>query len=255
MELKYATILVVDDEVMLLDIFRVWLQEEGWYVLTAGNGVSALQILRDNHVDVIVSDVRMPVMDGILLLKNLAAYSQMKQGKQDHYLPKMIFMSGFSDLEPREAYDLGIEALVHKPIKRAQFVAAVRRSLQLREETWAEPPSLRGLPLQVALPCVSAAIEQGRIAFGRGGFCLRCYSPIKEGPVRFDLEFEGEKVSFAGHGLISWADPGEGLLGVEISGLDDACRQWAIDVIAVNAGSSYIPRVPLGAVPRSRSLK
>ena len=31
-----------------------------------------------------------------------------------------------------------------------------------------------------------------------------------EGPVRFDLEFEGEKVSFAGHGLIRWADPEEG---------------------------------------------
>jgi CheY-like chemotaxis protein len=209
MELKNATVLVVDDEVMLLDIFRVWLQEESCCVLTAGNGVAALQILRDNHVDVIVSDVRMPVMDGILLLKNLATYSQMKPGKQDHYPPKMIFISGFTDLEPREAYDLGIEALMQKPIKRAQFVAAVRWSLRPREETWAEPPASRGLPLQVALPCVSAAIEQGRIAFGRGGFCLRCSSPIREGPVRFDLEFEGEKVSFAGHGFIAWADASE----------------------------------------------
>ena len=254
MELNYETVLVVDDDVMLLDIFRVWLQEESGRVFTAGDGAAALQILRDNHVDVIVSDVRMPVMDGILLLKNLVTHSQMERGEQDHYPPKMIFISGFSDLEPREAYDLGIEALMQKPIKCAQFVAAVRRSLRPREEMWAEPPASRGLPVQVALPCVSAAIEQGRIAFGHGGFCLRCSSPIREGPVRFDLDFEGEKVSFAGHGLISWADPGEGLLGVEISGLDDTCRQWAMGVIAANANSSYIPRVPLGAVPRSRRV-
>src|SRR5215472_10228843 len=137
MKLKDTTVLIVDDEPMLLDIFRDWLQEEDCHVWTAGDGAAALQILRDNHVDVIVSDVRMPVMDGILLLKNLATYSQMERGEQDHYPPKMIFISGFSDLEPREAYDLGIEALMQKPIKCAQFVAAVRRSLRPREEMWA----------------------------------------------------------------------------------------------------------------------
>ena len=57
------------------------------------------------------------------------------------------------------------------------------------------------------------------------------YAPNKEGPVRFDLEFEGEKVSFAGHGLIRWAEPDEGVLGVEISDLDEPCREWAIAVI------------------------
>ena len=74
MELKYATVLVVDDESMLLDIFREWLEEEHCGVLTARDGAAALQILRDQHVDVVVSDVRMPVMDGIVLLKNLKAY-------------------------------------------------------------------------------------------------------------------------------------------------------------------------------------
>ena len=78
---------------------------------------------------------------------------------------------------------------------------------------------------------------------------------IREGPVRFDLEFEGEKVSFAGHGLIRWADPEEGLLGVEISDLDQPCRAWAIAVITANAGLSYIPRAPLSAAPRSKKAQ
>ena len=77
MEFRDATVLVVDDERMLLDIFREWLEEENCRVLTAGDGAAALEILRHEHVDVIVSDVRMPVMDGILLLKNLTMHSSL----------------------------------------------------------------------------------------------------------------------------------------------------------------------------------
>jgi CheY-like chemotaxis protein len=252
MELKYATVLAVDDEPMLLDIFREWLEEENCRVLTAGDGAAALQILRDQHVDVIVSDVRMPVMDGIVLLKNLTTYSG---ESQDVYAPKMIFVSGFTDLEPREAYGLGVEALMQKPIKRDQFVGAVRRTLRAREETWAEPANPAGLQLHVALPRLAAAIEQGRIAFGRGGFCLRDTTSFSESPVRFDLEFEGEKVSFAGNGLIRWVDPDQNLIGVEILSLDAPCRQWAIELINANAGSSYIPRAPLSTAPKIKTAK
>ena len=252
MELTDATVLVVDDERMLLDIFSEWLEEENCRVLTAGDGAAALRILRNDRVDLIVSDVRMPVMDGILLLKNLTTYSGLSQG---NHPPKMIFISGFTDLEPREAYNMGVEAILQKPIDRAQFVDTVRRTLRSHEETWSEPLIRGGMPLHVALPRVSAAIEQGRIAFGRGGFCLYCSSPVREGPVRFDLEFEGEAISLAGHGLIRWAEPDERLVGLEILDLDEPCREWAIGLIAANAGASYIPRVPLSAAPRSKTAK
>jgi len=251
MELRDATVLVVDDEPMLLDIFREWLEEDRCLVLTAGDGKAALEILLNQQVDVIVSDVRMPVMDGLLLLKNLTRYAGTPRGGST----KMIFISGFTDLEPREAYNLGVEALLQKPIKRDPFLNAIRRTLRSREETWAGPATPGGLPLHLALPGISAAIEQGRIALGRGGFCLRCSSPIKEGPVRFDLEFGGQETSFAGHGLIQWVDPDEGLLGVEILTLDEPCRGWAADLITANAGSSYIPRAPLSAASRFKTVK
>ena len=84
-----------------------------------------------------------------------------------------------------------------------------------------------------------------------------CVPPRRSGKglFRFDLEFEGESVSFAGHGLIRWAEPDERLLGVEISGLDKHCRDWALALIAVSAGSSYIPRAPLSVAPRSKTAK
>src|SRR6516162_5233696 len=108
MELRNATVLIVDDERMLLDIFSEWLGEETCRVLTAGDGAAALRILRNQPVDLIVSDVRMPVMDGILLLKNLSTFSDLLSSNQP---PKMIFISGFTDLEPREAYNMGVEAI------------------------------------------------------------------------------------------------------------------------------------------------
>ena len=145
--------------------------------------------------------------------------------------------------------------MLQKPIDRVQLVDAVRRALRPYDETWSEPATPGALPLRVALPGVSAAIEQGRIAFGRGGFCLYSTSSMREGPVQFDLEFEGEEVRFAGHGLIRWAEPDERLLGVEISGLDEPCRDWALGLIAVNAGSSYIPRATLSARQGSKTAK
>ena len=237
---------------MLLDIFGEWLQEKNCRVLTAGDGAAALQILRNHHADVVVSDVRERVVDGILLIKNLTTHSGLSKS---HQPPKMIFITGFTDLEPREAYHMGVVAILQKPIDRVQFVGAVRRTLRSPEETWSGPSTPGGMPLHVALPRVSAAIEQGRIAFGRGGFCLYSSFPVREGPVRFDLEFEGERVSFAGHGLIRWAEPDERLLGVEISDIDEPCREWAFGLIAVIAGSSYIPRVPFSATPRSKAAK
>ena len=148
---------------------------------------------------------------------------------------------------PRQLFSslLGVEAILQKPIEMGQFMAAVRRTLRSRRETWGGSPTPGGLPLHVALPSLAAANRTRRIAFGSGGFCLRCLHwtfPMGEGPVRFDPESEGERASFAGHGLIRWAEPDEGMLGVEISDLDESCREWAIAMIAAKAGSAYIPR-------------
>ena len=244
MELRYATVLIVEDEPMLLELFRTWLEQEHCVVLAAGDGVGALRILGKQNVDLIVSDIRMPVMDGLLLLLNLTT-SRISSKRIDR--PKKILISKYTDLEAREAYGLGVEALMQKPFKHDQFVNEVRRTLRTREEAWALPSSAGGRRLQLALPSVPAAIKQGSIAFGQGGFCVRCISSIKEGPVRFDLEFAGEPQSFTGHGVVRWADSVEHLLGVEISDFDEPCWEKSIYLITANATSSYIPRAPLSA--------
>lgn len=60
--------LIVDDEPRLLRVLRLGLPEHGFNVITASNGQEALKILFDKQVDVVVTDIRMPVMDGVELI-------------------------------------------------------------------------------------------------------------------------------------------------------------------------------------------
>src|SRR5689334_3125106 len=98
MQLKDASILVVDDEPLLLNFVCEWFESVAGKVFVAGDGVEAMEVLAQNEIDLIVTDVRMPVMNGISLLKAAKA----KRGHKSH----VILITGFADIEARDAYDL-----------------------------------------------------------------------------------------------------------------------------------------------------
>src|SRR5579871_2393575 len=125
---KDASILIVDDEPLLRELMSEWLGREGYRVRTAEHGVDALRVMEAEPVDAIVTDIRMPKMDGITLLRKLKESSS--------YTPAVIFVSGFADIDRREAYDLGAEALIAKPFTDDELLSAVRRILTPREELW-----------------------------------------------------------------------------------------------------------------------
>jgi len=120
MELKDATVLVADDEADLLEILRRWFEREGARVLTAANGEAALELMAAHRVDVIVSDVRMPVMDGV-------AFATRVNRIPGH--PRIIFVSGYADIDRRACAELGIDVLLPKPVRRQDILGAVRHSL------------------------------------------------------------------------------------------------------------------------------
>ena len=65
------TILIVEDEQVLRESLGELLQEEGYEVLLAANGKEAYAILLDRPVDLVLSDIRMPEMDGMTLLSHV----------------------------------------------------------------------------------------------------------------------------------------------------------------------------------------
>ena len=92
------TILLAEDDKGTAHFVRTSLQKQGYYVLWAANGLEALEIVTKNPVDLIVTDVVMPHMDGVDL------YEELKKRKETENIPiiiitdKQIFMESFAAL-------------------------------------------------------------------------------------------------------------------------------------------------------------
>ena len=107
MERKESTILVVEDESNLNEAYQVILANSGFDILTSFDGQEALDILADNPVDLILLDLRMPVMDGIEFLKEYNPDSEDRA--------KIIVFSNYDmQKEIEEAYSLGADKYILK---------------------------------------------------------------------------------------------------------------------------------------------
>lgn len=237
MQLTDATVLVVDDEEVLCEIMSAWFRRHAGHVLSANNGQEAFRLLEQNRVDVIVTDVRMPLMDGVALVRALAASALER--------PRVIFITGFADLSSRDAYDLGVEAVIEKPLEREHLLEAVTRSLAGRDELWSHPlDSMPGTVVKASFGSLEEATREQQIAFGRGGFCLRTSKRLREAPIHFELEFHAEHTVLSGEGIVRWADATQDLAGIEILHVDNESRGWIAALAEDKKLEPYIPRFP-----------
>lgn len=112
------TILVVDDEPSLVKLTSSILQKQGYKILTAANGKLALEVLKKETVDLMLSDVIMPEMDGYELARIV----------QDQYPQIKIQMaSGFSDNRHEDMTDDSLHAnLLHKPYHSQTLLKKIR---------------------------------------------------------------------------------------------------------------------------------
>ncbi len=117
-----ANILIVDDEASYGKVLKVIFEEEGYAVETANNGRSALEHLKTAPCDLIISDVRMPDMDGIALLKAAREFSEDIS---------VILMTAFGTITTaREAFKLGADDFVQKPFNNEELKLIVKRTLE-----------------------------------------------------------------------------------------------------------------------------
>ena len=103
------TILVVDDADFIRRLVSIILTLEGYTVLEAGNGKEALDILAKTWVDMIITDLNMPVMDGIELV------SAMRSEPAYKHIPVVMLTSEFLEFRKQQAFEAGINEWVPKP--------------------------------------------------------------------------------------------------------------------------------------------
>lgn len=224
----------MDDEPVLLSIFGAWLGVLGEGNLrTASNGEEALRAISAHPVDVLITDVRMPVMDGVTLVRRLA--------EARLTVATIIFVSGFGDVDHKEMYSLGVEAFLPKPVRREELIDVLEKALSERSALWSV--SMPSEPRQ------SVAVEVGGLSkdfflVGRGGFCIRCSKPLSLGKINFRYTFTGEQRGLNGEGYVRWYSKVDRAAGIELAFLDADSRAWFSASIAATKPTSFIPTFP-----------
>lgn len=116
------TLLLVDDEEDVIEVIerKVSWEQIGFHVVGhAGNGFKALEMMEDMQPDVVMTDIRMPYMDGLELCSNI---------RQRFPATKLLLFTGFDDFEyAKEAVHLEIEEYILKPLNLAEITEVFKK--------------------------------------------------------------------------------------------------------------------------------
>lgn len=124
----HATILLVDDEELLRAGMQEMLEIQGFYVITAPNGEQALSCLADTQVDLVITDLVMPKMDGVDFVQ------QLRKIRPD--VPVIVVSGSTRNIMQRYGIDTiqvpGADASLSKPFKGLDLVAQIKDLLASR---------------------------------------------------------------------------------------------------------------------------
>ena len=117
-------ILVIDDEKPTLAMFKLFLTAYGYDVYTAENGEKGLNVFQEVAPDIVFTDIKMPGMDGLEVLRRIKKTDQTSQ---------VIIITGHGDMErAMEALDLDASDFINKPVERRALNAALVRAEKRR---------------------------------------------------------------------------------------------------------------------------
>jgi excisionase family DNA binding protein len=114
-------VLVVDDEEAVLTLFRKTFERAHFDVDTAGDGAAAIECLRNNEYDLIVTDLQMPGIGGLGIIREVR--------RLGNDVPVVIVTGRSTEASAIEAINLGVSAYLTKPFRMGNIMAAAARAL------------------------------------------------------------------------------------------------------------------------------
>jgi CheY-like chemotaxis protein len=120
-------ILIIDDEKLVTKSLQKLLARDGYSVVIAASGIEAMEKFKNAGFDLIVSDVRMPGMDGIETIEKIR---QLQKDSGKTPIPE-ILITGFANEESyNRALKLKVADYIFKPFDSKQFLDAIKRNLR-----------------------------------------------------------------------------------------------------------------------------
>jgi DNA-binding response OmpR family regulator len=110
-------VLVVDDDVKTVELVKLYLNRDGYQVLTAYDGVEALRLARESHPDLIVLDLMLPGIDGLKICRTL---------RNESDVPIIMLTARTTEQDRLTGLDLGADDYVPKPFSPKELAARVR---------------------------------------------------------------------------------------------------------------------------------
>ena len=110
------TVLVIDDDPVILELLRVNFEIEGFDVICAKDGDEGLLRAQNDHPDVVISDIMMPRRDGLQLLADL------KEGPDTQDLPVILLSAKAQKAEVQQGLELGADDYITKPFDPLELI-------------------------------------------------------------------------------------------------------------------------------------
>jgi two-component system alkaline phosphatase synthesis response regulator PhoP len=110
-------VLVVDDDVKTVELVKLYLDRDGYKVLTAYDGIEALRLARESHPDLVVLDLMLPGIDGLRVCRTL---------RNESDVPIIMLTAKTTEQDRLTGLDLGADDYVTKPFSPKELAARVR---------------------------------------------------------------------------------------------------------------------------------
>jgi chemosensory pili system protein ChpA (sensor histidine kinase/response regulator) len=112
-------VMVVDDSLTMRKVLSRTLEREGYRVVTAKDGMDAIQVLQENLPDIMLTDIEMPRMDGFELVRNV------RDDERTRELPIIIISSRTAEKHRNLAKEIGVNAFLGKPVQDEELITQI----------------------------------------------------------------------------------------------------------------------------------
>ncbi len=157
--MEKPTLLIIDDDLTVLETFKLWLEDEGYVVYTATSRAEALKVLEDYAIAVCLVDLKMQGEDGLEISREL---------KKADTLLKIIIITGYPSYETAiDAMKMGIFDYISKSESEQDILSKIRKAVETRQNEIATKGEGIGSRKNIILVCHHLMIEEGFEKFCR----------------------------------------------------------------------------------------